>query len=109
MTKLTFGFASSADCSDALSGGPGVDRADYQQRSGALVVTVEPPQDGDPPWPLRKEFETYRSGTLFVRKPGKIVGCQVSVASGETAQVDVKMTRLTTPTGAVAPPPARGG
>lgn len=36
-----------------------------------LVVTVEPPQDGDPQWPLRKEFETYRSGTLFVRKPGK--------------------------------------
>lgn len=36
-----------------------------------LVVTVDPPQDGDPPWPLRKELDTYRSGTLFVRKPGK--------------------------------------
>lgn len=36
-----------------------------------LVVTADPPQDGDPPWPLRKELDTYRSGTLFVRKPGK--------------------------------------
>ncbi len=36
-----------------------------------LVVTVDPPQDGDPPWPLRKELDSYRSGTLFVRKPGK--------------------------------------
>lgn len=36
-----------------------------------FVVTVDPPQDGDPPWPLRKELDTYRSGTLFVRKPGK--------------------------------------
>lgn len=36
-----------------------------------LVVTVDPPQGGDPPWPLRKELDTYRSGTLFVRKPGK--------------------------------------
>jgi len=36
-----------------------------------LVVTVDPPQDGDSPWPLRKELDTYRSGTLFVRKPGK--------------------------------------
>lgn len=39
--------------------------------SNVLVVTVDPPQDGDPPWPLRKEFDTYRSGALFVRKPGK--------------------------------------
>jgi hypothetical protein len=37
----------------------------------ALVLTVDPPKDGDPPWPLRKELDTYRSGTLFVRKPGK--------------------------------------
>lgn len=36
-----------------------------------LVVTVDPPQEGDSPWPLRKELDTYRSGTLFVRKPGK--------------------------------------
>lgn len=36
-----------------------------------LVVTVDPPQDGDPPWPLRKELDSYRSGTLFVRKAGK--------------------------------------
>lgn len=36
-----------------------------------LVVTVDPPQDGDPPWPLRKELDAYRSGTLFIRKPGK--------------------------------------
>lgn len=36
-----------------------------------LVVTVDPPQDGDPLWPLRKEINSYRSGTLFVRKPGK--------------------------------------
>lgn len=36
-----------------------------------LVVAVEPPEGGDPPWPLRKEFDGYRSGTLFVRKPGR--------------------------------------
>lgn len=36
-----------------------------------LVVTVDPPEDGDPPWPLRKELDTSRSGTLFVRKPGR--------------------------------------
>lgn len=36
-----------------------------------LVLTVEPPKAGDPPWPLRKELSSYRSGTLFVRKPGK--------------------------------------
>ena len=36
-----------------------------------LVLTVDPPQAGDPPWPLRKEFGSHRSGTLFVRKPGK--------------------------------------
>jgi Ca2+-binding RTX toxin-like protein len=32
---------SSPDCSDALNGGAGVDRADYQERSGNLVVTLE--------------------------------------------------------------------
>ncbi len=36
-----------------------------------LVVTVDPPLHGDPPWPLRKEFDTYRSGLIFVRKQGK--------------------------------------
>lgn len=36
-----------------------------------LVVTADPPRDGDPPWPLRKELDTCRSGTLFVREPGK--------------------------------------
>lgn len=36
-----------------------------------LVVTVDPPQHGDPPWPLRKELQPHRSGTLFVRKAGK--------------------------------------
>ena len=36
-----------------------------------LVVTIDPPQDGDPAWPLRKEFESYRSGVVFVRKAGK--------------------------------------
>lgn len=36
-----------------------------------LLITVDPPQNGDPMWPLRREFQTSRSGTLYVRKPGK--------------------------------------
>lgn len=36
-----------------------------------LVVTIDPPKDGDPLWPLRRELDPYRSGTLFVRKPGR--------------------------------------
>jgi hypothetical protein len=36
-----------------------------------LVVTVDPPKHGDPIWTLRKELTPVRSGTVFVRKPGK--------------------------------------
>lgn len=39
--------------------------------TSVLIVHVDPPAHGDPPWPLRKEFDVHRSGTLFVRKAGK--------------------------------------
>lgn len=35
-----------------------------------LVVIVDPPQSGDPPRTLRKEFGKYHEGTLFVRRNG---------------------------------------
>jgi hypothetical protein len=38
-----------------------------------LVVTVEPPTAGDPIHALRKEAEGARSGTAFIRKPGRTV------------------------------------
>jgi hypothetical protein len=36
-----------------------------------LVVTTEPPKWGDPIHMLRREFEKYRDGDVFVRKHGK--------------------------------------
>ena len=36
-----------------------------------LVVTVEPPRRGDPIFTLRKEFERYLAGAIFVRGPGR--------------------------------------
>jgi hypothetical protein len=40
-----------------------------------LVITVEPPRDGDPIWSLRTEYgtpsSTVRSGTVYVRKKGR--------------------------------------
>lgn len=38
-----------------------------------LVVTVEAPKNGDPPYALRKEFNNARDGDLFVRKQGRTV------------------------------------
>ena len=36
-----------------------------------LVVTVEAPKPGDPIHTLRREFDKYRAGTVFVRKHGR--------------------------------------
>lgn len=38
-----------------------------------LVVTVEAPNPGDPIFLLRREFDTARSGAVFVRKNGRTV------------------------------------
>lgn len=38
-----------------------------------LVVTVEAPELGDPIFSLRKEFDVYPSGAVFVRKKGRTV------------------------------------
>ncbi len=35
-----------------------------------VVVVVEPPRAGDGGWPLRREYDGARSGTLYVRKQG---------------------------------------
>lgn len=36
-----------------------------------LVVTVEPPRRGDPLFTLRKEYDKYLAGAIFVRRPGR--------------------------------------
>lgn len=66
-----------------------------------LVVTVNPPQDGDPLWPLRKELGNYRSGTLFVRKPGMTepalaedidaLGCRLLAGGSQLPQLLVEV------------------
>lgn len=35
-----------------------------------LVVTVDAPRWDDPIWPLEREFDSFRSGRVFVRHPG---------------------------------------
>jgi hypothetical protein len=35
-----------------------------------VVITVEPPQWGDPIHTLRKQYENYKNGEVFVRRPG---------------------------------------
>jgi hypothetical protein len=46
---------------------------DYVELDGkvVLVITVEAPRWGDPLYPLRKAFDRYADGTIFVRRPGK--------------------------------------
>ncbi len=56
---------------------------DWVEISGThvLVITVAPPRDGDPPWPVRKEFSdtvngrpsTIRNGGVYVRRNGMTV------------------------------------
>ena len=41
--------------------------------STVLMVTVEAPRLGDPIFSLRKEFDVYPSGAVFVRKKGRTV------------------------------------
>jgi len=36
-----------------------------------LIVVVEPPKDGDPIFTLRKTYQKYSAGTVFVRSHGK--------------------------------------
>ena len=43
-----------------------------------LAVTVEAPKHGDPIFTLRREFGNSRSGTVFVRKPGRTVPADAS-------------------------------
>lgn len=37
----TFEMGSASDCGDSVSGGPGIDRVDYQARSADLVITID--------------------------------------------------------------------
>jgi hypothetical protein len=57
--------------------GPGWEPA-YVELDGkqVLVISVEPPQAGDPIWPLRKAFtdpagNTHHDGRIFIRRLGK--------------------------------------
>lgn len=36
-----------------------------------LVLEVQPPLAGDPIWPLRRDFERWHAGSIFVRHKGK--------------------------------------
>jgi hypothetical protein len=36
-----------------------------------LVVIIDPPKPGDPPFSLRKGYDKHQAGTVFVRVPGK--------------------------------------
>ncbi len=38
-----------------------------------LVVTVDPPRDGDPIFCLRRAYMNARDGTVYIRRPGKTV------------------------------------
>jgi hypothetical protein len=53
-----------------------------------LVVSIEPPQPGDRIFTLRKEFDRYRSGTVFVRKQGR-------TAPADAEDLDALQRRLT--------------
>jgi Putative DNA-binding domain len=57
-----------------------------------LVVVVEPPRQGDPVWPLRKEFSPAQDGTVFVRRKAR-------TERGNAAEVDMLSRR----TAAVTP------
>jgi hypothetical protein len=54
-----------------------------------LVVSVEAPHPGDRIFTLRKEFDRYRSGTVFVRKHGRTV-------QADAGDLDALQNRLTT-------------
>jgi hypothetical protein len=47
--------------------------ANYVELDGkaVLVITVEPPRWGDKAYPLRKAFDRYEDGIIFVRRLGK--------------------------------------
>ncbi len=54
-----------------------------------LVVSVEAPHPGDRIFTLRKEFDRYRSGTVFVRKHGRTL-------QADAGDLDALQNRLTT-------------
>ena len=47
----------------------------YVPRHGVqvLVITVEPPRWGQRPFTLRKAYESYHLGAVFVRRPGRTI------------------------------------
>lgn len=55
--------------------------------STVLVVTVEPPRPGDRIHTLRREFEDYLNGTIFIRRPGRTV-------RADAAELDMLQKRL---------------
>jgi hypothetical protein len=59
------------------------------QGKTALVVVVEAPTPGDPIFSLRREFGNARSGTVFIRKPGR-------TAPADAKDLDALQTRLLT-------------
>lgn len=67
--------------------GPAWD-ADYIDVEGktVLVLTVEPPRSGDPPWPLRREYQSLRDGTVYVRRQGQ-------TAPATSAEIDMLVRR----------------
>jgi Putative DNA-binding domain len=65
---------------------------DFQGVS-VLVVTVEPPRQGDPVRPLRKELTPAQDGTIFVRRKGL-------TARGNAAEIDMLSLRAAAVTSA---------
>lgn len=57
------------------------------QGKTTLVVVVEAPKPGDRIFSLRREFDNARSGTVFVRKPGRTV-------PADARDLDALQTRL---------------
>jgi len=41
--------------------------------TSVMLITVEPPRAGDPIFTLRRQFETFDEGTIFVRRGGQTV------------------------------------
>jgi hypothetical protein len=79
--------------------GPGWE-PDYVELDGrhVLVVTVDPPREGDPIWPLRKTYtdpggKTQHDGRIFIRRRGLTVGAPSS------AEIDMLTRRSRAQTG----------
>jgi hypothetical protein len=43
------------------------------QGKSVLVITIDPPRRGSRMFTLQKEFDKYRAGAVFIRRPGKTI------------------------------------